>query len=240
MATVSRRLGTSGIAGSTEAFRTQTSTSVSGSAYSTLTKFGVPTGNTGSNARDRGGILMPKLKYRFRVLVFGFGSASLGASGIDFTQQVINVNKPSIDFDPITLDVYNSKAFLAGKHTWSDINISLRDDISNTINRLVSAQMQRQINVFEQTSYGAASNYKFDTIIDILDGGNDYYLERWFMEGCYLTNIKHSDLDYSSSEAQTIDLTIKYDNATQTDGLMPGRNNPRMEAQENMGAISAT
>ena len=48
----------------------------------TLSKFGVPIdGSTG-----RGGILQPKLKYRFRVRFTNFGN--LGASPLQLTQQV--------------------------------------------------------------------------------------------------------------------------------------------------------
>ena len=51
----------------------------------TLNKFGVPI----DGATGRGGILQPKLKYRFRVRFTGFGN--LGANPVDLTQQVMNI-----------------------------------------------------------------------------------------------------------------------------------------------------
>jgi hypothetical protein len=222
MATIARRLGISTIAGTTDANRTANTNSVSGSVRSTLTNFGVPTGNTGTNARDRGGILMPKLKYRFRVLVFGFGTqAANGVSGIDFTQQVISCGRPSPKHQETPIHSYNSITYVAGKAEWDTIQIKLRDDLSNTMSRLVGAQMQRQMNHFEQTTYGAGVNYKFDTVIDMLDGGNDYYIERWFLEGCWITSATYGDMDYSSSDSHEVDITLRFDNANQTDGLMP-------------------
>ena len=56
----------------------------------TLSKFGVPIdGSTG-----RGGILQPKLKYRFRVRFTGFGS--VGQSPLKLTQQVMNITRPKV------------------------------------------------------------------------------------------------------------------------------------------------
>lgn len=206
----------------------------------TLTNFGVPTGITGNTGRDRGGLLMPKLKYRFRVMVFNFGATGTDAhaNAIDFTQQVISTGKPKITHETVELHTYNSRAYVAGKHQWEEITITLRDDISNSVNRLAGSQLQRQMNHFEQTTFGAGINYKFDTVIDVLDGGNVHFLERWFLEGCWLSNIGYGDMDYATSEAQTIELTVRYDNATQDGGLMPTLFNEGQEAAGIQGVKS--
>jgi hypothetical protein len=57
--------------------------------------------------------------------------------------------------------------------------------------------------------------------IETLDGGNDAVLEQWHLEGCFLTNIEYDSFDYDSSEVMTVTMTIRYDNATQSGGLMP-------------------
>ena len=59
-------------------------------------------------------------------------------------------------------------------------------------------------------------NYKFNTILEVMDGGNDGVLERWDLEGCALSEINPSGMDYADSEFQTIDMSIRYDNAIQT------------------------
>ena len=77
----------------------------------TRSKFGVPvTGNVGS------GILMPKLKYRFRVsFLGGFGGE---AESRVLTQNVQNVSRPKITYEEVTIDSYNSRMYLQGKHSW--------------------------------------------------------------------------------------------------------------------------
>ena len=58
------------------------------------------------------------------------------------------------------------------------------------------------------------------TIIETTDGGNDTVVETWTLEGCFLENVGYQQLDYAESGFQTIDLTVRFDNATQANGLM--------------------
>jgi hypothetical protein len=176
----------------------------------TLSKFGVPIdGSTG-----RGGILQPKLKYRFRVRFTGFGS--VGQSPLQLTQQVMNITRPKVSHEEVPIHSYNSVAYMQGKHTWEAINITLRDDINNNISKLVGGQVQKQMNHFEQTSAISGSRYKFGTKIEILDGTNNTELEQWDLEGCFLQNVDYSDGDYAVSEPVQVILTLKYDNAIHT------------------------
>jgi hypothetical protein len=66
----------------------------------------------------------------------------------------------------------------------------------------------------------AGINYKFTTLLEIMDGGNETVFEQWTLEGCFLSAADYQDLDYQSSDPVTINLTIRYDNATLADGLM--------------------
>lgn len=177
----------------------------------TKSRFGVPlTGSTGS------GILMPKLKYRFRVtLLGGFGGASESRV---LTQNVQNVTRPKITFEEVTLDSYNSKIYIEGKHSWEQISVVMRDDISNSVSKLVGAQVQKQVNHFQQSTPAAGADYKFDMQIEILDGVNAGASEVWFLEGCFLTNVDYSDSDYSANDPVQITMQVRFDNATHYEG----------------------
>jgi len=175
----------------------------------TLNKFGVPIYSTGGNP-GKIGMLQPKMRHRFRVRVLNFGDEQKLE---DLTRQVMSVTKPSLSYDIITVDSYNSRAYYSGKHTWGEINLTVRDDITNRVSRLIGQQVQKQLNHYEQTAWAAGINYKFNMYIEMLDGGNVKILEEWYLEGCFLSSINWNDLDYSSAEPQTISLTIRYDNA---------------------------
>jgi len=175
------------------------------SAEKTNNKFGVPV------VAGEQGILMPKLKFRFRVaLMQGFGG---DRETKKFTQNVMNVSRPKVSYEEVPIDSYNSRVYVQGKHTWEPITVVLRDDISNSVSRAVGAQQQRQLNHFEQTTPLAGQDYKFDMQIEILDGSTADAIEFWHLEGCFLTNVDYSDSDYSTNEPVQITMTVRYDNA---------------------------
>ncbi len=184
-------------------------------AISTLSKFTVPLANDQSSASQ--GLLMPKLQYRFRVVLENFGVSTPRS---ELTKQVIDVTRPNLTFDDITLDVYNSRIYMAGKHTWEAISINLRDDVNNSVSKLVGEQVQKQFDFFEQSSAASGIDYKFTTRIEMLDGGNGAtapgILETWELYGSYVQSVNYNTLAYATSEPVTITLSIRYDNAVQT------------------------
>lgn len=190
-------------------------------AISTLSKFTVPLASDQSASSQ--GLLMPKLKYRFRVSLENFG---VSTPTTELTKQVIDIARPTLAFDPITLDVYNSRVYLAGKHTWTPVPLNLRDDVSGGVSKLVGEQLQKQFDFYEQSSAASGIDYKFLTRIEILDGGNGANavttLETWELYGCYLENVNYQNLAYSANEAVTITCSIKYDNAIQTSNSTSG------------------
>ena len=184
-------------------------------AISTLSKFTVPLANDQSSASQ--GLLMPKLQYRFRVVLENFGVSTPRS---ELTKQVIDVTRPNLTFDDVTLDVYNSRIYMAGKHTWEAITLNLRDDVNNSVSKLVGEQVQKQFDFFEQSSAASGIDYKFTTRIEMLDGGNGAtapgVLETWELYGSYVQSVNYNTLAYATSEAVTITLSIRYDNAVQT------------------------
>ena len=182
----------------------------------TLTNISVPTEGAGTNS----GLLMPKLQYRFRVLLENFGAGSGGDEERELTRQVVDVTRPNVTFEQITLDVYNSRTFLAGKHTWEPITLTLREDVNNSMQKIVGQQLQKQFDFFEQSSAVSGGVYKFSTKIEILDGGNGSVtgagiIDRYHLVGCYLESVNYNTLAYNSNEPVTMTLNIRYDNAIQ-------------------------
>jgi hypothetical protein len=206
-------------------------------AISSLTKFTVPLASDQSASTQ--GLLMPKLKYRFRVILTGFGANS--ESTTELTKQVMDVTRPTIAFDPIVIDVYNSRVNLAGKHTWTPLTLNVRDDVNGNVSKLVGLQLQKQFDFFEQASAASGIDYKFLARIEILDGGNGSFqpavLETWECYGCYLENVNYNNLAYNANEHASVTLSIKYDNALQkADGSGVGANVGRTQSTMTTGA----
>jgi hypothetical protein len=181
-------------------------------AITSLTNYSINPAGPGSNT----GMLMPKLKYRFRVTLLGFGTSA----STELTKQVMDVTRPKVSFEEIPIEIYNSKIKLAGKYTWENITLNLRDDASSNVIKLVGQQIQKQFDFHEQASARSGIDYKFTVRIEILDGGNGaaapVVLETWECYGCFLQNTDYGDLNYTTNEPATVALTIAYDNAMHT------------------------
>lgn len=186
-------------------------------AVSSLQRMTVPVGSAGEGGIQ--GLLMPKLKYRFRVF---FENLGVSKPTTELTKQVVSVTRPNLTFEEIALPVYNSTLKLAGRHSWADITCSVKDDASGEVSRLVGEQLQKQMDFLEMASASSGIDYKFLTKIEILDGGNGAFepvvLETWELYGCYLKGANYGDLNYGTNEAVTIEMSIAYDNANQTPG----------------------
>jgi len=190
-------------------------------ATSSLLNFTVPLESDQSSMSNQG-LIMPKIKYRFRAIFVGFGLSNTS----EMTKQVMDFKRPTVDFESMTLDIYNSKIHYVGKPTWSDATVTLRDDMQGNVQRLVGEQMQKQFDFLNQSSASSAVDYKFELILQTLDGGNaattPIVLEEWDMVGVYCKSADWDSFDYKTSDPVTVKLTLSMDNALQSLGSGPG------------------
>jgi hypothetical protein len=168
-----------------------------------LTTLGVPD-NTGNTTT-----IMPKLQYRFRVTFIGDGFSATP------TRSVVSVGRPTLTHDAITLEAYNSRIYLAGKHTWGDVAIILRDDVDSAVMKEINQQMNRQVDHANQSSSRSGSGYKFTVKVETLDGASPTpgILDTYELSGCYIQGVTYGDLNYATNEQITMTVTLKYDNA---------------------------
>ncbi len=165
------------------------------------------------------GILQPKLKHKWKVTFANIGG---GADSQPLSMQAVTVTRPSLQFEEVQLDRYNSRAWVAGKHTFEPMTLTFEDDVSGTASQVLQDQLQNQQFLIGAegpflASSGEGSLYKFVVYLDLLDG-NEQIIEEWTVEGCWLQNIDYTDLDYSASDAVQITCTIRYDHARQSIG----------------------
>lgn len=197
-------------------------------AVSSLNKFTVPLG-IGQSASTQG-LLMPKLKFRFRVTFQNFGTSSITT---ELTKQIMDFTRPVVNFEPIEIPVYNSRVYLAGKPNWEMVTINFRDDAGGNVAKLIAEQVQKQFDFMEQSSASSGIDYKFTTTLEILDGANGanepQVLEVWNMYGCFVTNVNYNDVNYNSNEPATITMQVRFDNAEQT---------PQASGANGVGAIT--
>jgi hypothetical protein len=100
-------------------------------AVSSLTRMTVPLASDQSQSTQ--GLLMPKLKYRFRVTFDGFGTSNSASPTTELTKQVMDFNRPTVSFEEMAIPIYNSTIKLVGKHSWGDVTCNLRDVASGQV-----------------------------------------------------------------------------------------------------------
>ena len=176
-----------------------------------ITNFGVPT------ADDSGTTLMPKLQYRFRV---SFNNIGDGGKTSEVTQNVISSSRPNLTHEEVVIDSYNSKMYLAGKHTWEPVTIVFRDDMNSNVIKQLGAQLNKQVDHADQASSISGAAYKFETVIETLDGANGSVkpktFDEWKLQGCFISQVQYGDLNYADSNMVQVTLTIRYDHALHT------------------------
>lgn len=184
-------------------------------AIASLTRFTVPLATNQSASSQ--GLLMPKMKYRFRAIFENFG---VSTDRVEMTKQVADISRPNVNFNPFTVEVYNSKVNLVGKPSWEPVSVNLRDDAGGNVSKLVGEQIQKQFDFAEQSSASSGIDYKFVLKFEMLDGGNGQnaatVLETWELYGAFLTSVNYGEMNYGTSEPAMISLSITYDNAVQT------------------------
>ena len=142
----------------------------------------------------------PKMKHRF----------IMNIDGID-SYLIKTANRPTIQFEAVTLDHINVKRKLKGKGEWQDVEITLYDPI-------VPSGAQ-QVMEWVRTSHesltgrdGYADFYKKDVNFFMLGPVGDK-IEQWTLKGAFITSAAFNDLDWASNDPAEITLTLSYDYA---------------------------
>jgi hypothetical protein len=99
-------------------------------AVSSLQRMTVPLASDQSSTTQ--GLLMPKLKYRFRVMFENFG---VSTPRTELTKQVVSFARPNLTFEEIALPIYNSTLKLAGNMP-GRFTCNVRDDASGAVSKL--------------------------------------------------------------------------------------------------------
>jgi len=185
-------------------------------SINSLANFGTP-----GLAGEREASLQPILTTHWRALVYSFGSSGETAP-YDMTRQIKTVSLPSVQFSPITIYNYVSAVYIQSRGEWSEGQMSVLDDITNSARRRVENQIAKQKNFFDQTMSRAGENYKFEMDIDILAGGatagnsaaDPNIIRKYCYAGCMLTSVDDGQMSYDSATPKEITIGFRYDNVT--------------------------
>ena len=143
----------------------------------------------------------PKMKNRFIMEIDGIQSYLIKAA-----------NRPTIQFEKVTLDHINVKRQLKGKGEWQDIEITLFDPIVPS----GAQQVMEWVRLSHESITGRdgyADFYKKDVDIYMIGPVGDK-IENWKLKGAFITTANFGDLAWDNqTDVAEITLTLAYDYA---------------------------
>lgn len=121
-------------------------------------------------------------------------------------------NRPTIQFEKVTLDHINVKRQLKGKGEWQDVEITLYDPIvpSGAVSVMEWVRTSHE-SITGRDGY--ADFYKKDINFYMLGPVGDK-IEQWTLKGAFILSAAFNDVDWSNAtDVADITLTLSYDYA---------------------------
>ena len=140
----------------------------------------------------------PKRQHQFILELDGIPAYLIKASG-----------KPTITNTAVELDMINTKRYVAGKHTWDAITMTLYDAIVPSGAQAV----MEWVRLHHESATGRdgySSFYKKEIQLHQLSPLGEV-IEEWILKGAFITSAGFGTYDWSSDAVQEIELTIQYD-----------------------------
>jgi len=125
--------------------------------------------------------------------------------------------RPSLSFKEMDAQHLNETLYFPSKPEWKPVNLVLYD-VKNNSN--VDPVWDWLTKIYDpkgdennwKPAVSGLDSFKKNCTLEMYDGcGN--VMEKWKFEGAWPQNIEFGELDMSSSEVVTIDLTLRYDRA---------------------------
>ena len=142
----------------------------------------------------------PKMSNRFIMYIDGIPSYVIKSA-----------DRPSIENGEVVLDHINVERKLKGKSRWQNITISLYDPIVPSAAQAVMEWVRlHHESVTGRDGY--SDFYKKDITFNALGPVGDK-VEEWTLKGAYIQSANFGNMDWSTEDPVSVELTLAYDYA---------------------------
>ena len=147
----------------------------------------------------------PKRKNRF-ILRF---PSSLGIN----EWYVTSTSRPKAKINTTEIPFLNTSTYVAGRFSWEEITVQFKDPIGPSASQALMEWFRLHAESVTGRM-GYAAGYKKDVELEMLDP-TGVVVEKWILQGCFLSNLNFGDLNYSQDELATIDAGLRMDRCIQ-------------------------
>ena len=121
--------------------------------------------------------------------------------------------RPHITIAATEIPFLNTSTYVAGRFNWQTIPVKFRDPIGPS----AAQALMEWVRLHAESvtgRMGYAAGYKKDIELEMLDP-TGVVVEKWIIQGCFLTSLNFGDLNYSQDELATIDASLRMDRCIQ-------------------------
>ena len=122
---------------------------------------------------------------------------------------VMSASRPKINIGEVEIPFLNTSTWVAGRFTWDTIDVTFKDPIGPS----AAQALMEWVRLHAESvtgRMGYAAGYKKNVELEMLDPAG-VVIEKWILEGTFLTNVNFGSLDYNSEDIAEITATLRPD-----------------------------
>lgn len=148
-----------------------------------------------------------KRKFRYTFEIFGFCDNQNNKVPEHFVQVA---SRPSLSIEETEINHLNAKTWIPGKGSWETITVTYMD-VAHDEMRSLWNWLATIYDFTDPVSLRQGERRDWDStgVLNMYDGCGTL-LEGWQLQRMFPTSIQFGDVDYSSSDIATIELTLRY------------------------------
>lgn len=126
---------------------------------------------------------------------------------------VSTTSRPKYTSDETEIPFLNTSTYVIGRFKWDSIQVTFRDPIGPSATQALM-EWVRLHSESVTGRQGYAAGYKKDIELEMLDP-TGVVVEKWILQGSFMTDLNFNELDYNNDALATIDCTLRMDRCIQ-------------------------
>lgn len=122
---------------------------------------------------------------------------------------VTSSQRPSAKINSVEIPFINTSTFVAGRFNWEEMKVTFKDPIGPSAAQALMEWFRLHAESVTGRM-GYAAGYKKDVELNMLDP-TGVVIEKWILQGCFITNLNFGTLDYSQDAIANIECGLRMD-----------------------------
>ena len=122
---------------------------------------------------------------------------------------VSSAARPSAKINSVAIPFINTSTYVAGRFEWNELRVTFKDPIGPSASQALMEWFRLHAESVTGRM-GYAAGYKKDLDLELLDP-TGVAVEKWILQGTFLTDVNFDSLGYSEDGLATITATLRPD-----------------------------